>query len=309
MTERPAPDALSWTPAGPPTLEGLRAFALAVARDLDPGSRYVAELLAVLDASSSVEDYLRRLADAEHADAFRRDGSGPSRGERGFSWVDARTWADMDPFEQTLSNLLTGETRMMWGGEGAPDWERLPDALAAAAPGPGPARVLSVPCSTGKEPYSLVIGALEAGREVELVGVDRQASYVARAASGRLVPHQRDWSHAAAARWLRRLDDGATAVSDELLRRCRFEQGDVLTGALPAGPFDLVSCRNLLGYFRGESLARAVRNVAARVRPGGLLLVDPFVTEAADMALARETLAGLGLARRWADRSYFDRPA
>lgn len=292
----------------PPTLPGLRAFVREVARDLDPESRYVSELLAVLDGCASVEEYLARLEDRERAAEFRQDGRAASRGERGYSWLDDRTWGQMDAWERTLSNLLTGETRMMWAGEAARELELLPEALRLAPPAGPTVRVLSVPCSTGKEPWSLVIGCLEAGREVQAVGVDRQQAYVERAASGRFVPHQRDGEHPFAARWLERAPDGATTTSPEVLRRCRFERGDVLTGELPAGPFDLVSCRNLLGYFRGPSLEKAWTNVAARVRPGGLLLHDYFVTGGEPMAPVRALLAARGFERLFPDASWYRAP-
>ena len=292
----------------PPTLPALRAYVLEVARDLDPQSRYVSELLAVLDACRSVEEYLARLEDREQAQAFRQDGAVASRGERGYSWLDDATWRGMDPWERTLSNLLTGETRMMWAGEAAGELARLSEALRRAPAASNPVRVLSVPCSTGKETWSLAIGCLEAGLEVEAVGVDRQPAYVERAASGRFVPHQRDWEHPWAARWLVRQPDGSTATSPEVLRRCRFERGDVLTGELPPGPFDLVSCRNLLGYFRGASLERAWTNVAARVRPGGLLLHDYFVTGGEPMAPVRALLEARGFQRLFPDTSYYRAP-
>lgn len=292
---------------GQPTLPGLRAFVLEVARDLDPGSRYVSELLAVLDAATSVEDYLGRLQDRERAARFKQDGSGPSRGERGYSWLDDGTWARMDAWERTLSNLLTGETRMMWAGEAAHELERMAAALTIAAPA-GPLRLLSVPCSTGKETYSLVIACLELSREVQAVGVDRQASYVECARLGRLVPHQRDRAHPWGERWLMTLEGGGTGIDPRVLQRCRFERGDVLTGELPAGPFDLVSCRNLLGYFRGEPLERAWTNVAARVRPGGLLLHDYFVTGGEPMAPVRALLERRGFQRVFEDASWYRAP-
>lgn len=297
---------LRWGARGPATLAGLRAYALEVARDLDPGSRYVRELLAALDASTSVDDYLARLCDAERTAGFRQDGSQASHGERGFSWVDGETWAEMDPWERTLSNLLTGETRMMWAGDGAADFARLDEVLAALPPG---GRVLSVPCSTGKEPFSIAVAALRAGRgDLAITGVDRQPAYVARARSGRLVAHHRDRG-ADAARWLVTDPDGRTRVAPEVLALCAFEVGDVLTGALPpAASFDLVSCRNLLGYFRGESLDLALDNVLARVRPGGVVLLDPFVADAPEMRQAQERLAAARLRRRWAGLSFFDAP-
>lgn len=292
---------------GEVTLDAIRAFVAEVAGDLDAGSRYIRELNAALDAATSVDDYLARLDDRERLDAFRRDGSQSSKGERGRSWLDAETWAAMDPFERTLSNLLTGETRMMWAGDGAPDFACLAEVLSDL---PAPRRALSIPCSTGKEAFSLAIAALRADIELSIVGVDRQPAYVKRASSGLLVPHWRDRDLPDVDTFL--LFDpehGTTQVTPEVLACCNFEQGDVLTGELPPGPFPLVLCRNLLGYFRGETLTTALTNVLARLAPGGTLLVDPFVTDGEEMAPARALLAERGLTRRFEAACFYSAPA
>jgi chemotaxis methyl-accepting protein methylase len=299
----------SWVLAGAspgqqPPLAALRAFILEVCRDLDPESRYIRELLAVLDASSDVDDYRARLKEASRTALFRTDGSQVSRGERGYSWLDDETWGTMDIFECTLSNLITGETRMLWAGDGIRDFQRFPEAVASLG---SALSICTIPCSTGKELFSLVIAALHAGIQVRGVGVDRQAAYVARARTGRLVPHHRDhdWPHVGD--YLERID-GVTMVKPAVLERCSFVQGDVLMGELPPGPFDLVSCRNLLGYFRGATLDMAWRNVIARVRGGGLLLLDPFVTESREMAEVPRGLCEAGFTRLFPDASYYRAP-
>jgi chemotaxis methyl-accepting protein methylase len=292
-------------PEQPPTLAALRAFVLEVSRDLDPGSRYIRELLSVIDSSADVQDYLVRLQDARRTALFRTDGSRVSQGERGYSWLDDDTWNAMDVFERTLANLVTGETRMLWAGDGVADFARFADAVAGLGQN---LSICCIPCSTGKEVYSLVIAGLRAGLDVRAVGVDRQAAYVARAGTGRLVFHHRDWEWPHAADYLERA--GATTVVKPLvLERCKFVQGDVLTGELPAERFDLVSSRNLLGYFRGASLDTAWRNVAARVRGGGLLLLDPFVTNSTEMAEVPRGLREAGFVRLFADASYYRAPS
>jgi chemotaxis methyl-accepting protein methylase len=296
-------DATSVAPE--PTLEDVRAFIRTVAADLDPETRYVRELQAVLDASRDLPDYLARLQNARGTAEFRLDGSRVSAGERGFSWVDEEVWEEMNVFERTLANLVTGETRMMWAGDGAHDFARFAEAVAGTT---GPLSILSVPCSTGKEVYSLLIAALRAGREAQAVGVDRQLAYVERARTGRFVAHHRDWQLPDAGDFLDRRGD-ATVIRPEVLTRCRFVQGDVLTGDLPAGPFDLVSCRNLLGYFRGANLDTAWRNVVRRCRAGGLLLLDPFVTDDPPMAEVPRALTSAGFVRLFPDASYYRAPA
>lgn len=293
-----------WSTArGEPTLESLRAFVGEVSQDLDPGSRYVSELLAVLDACKSVEDYKRRLEDRDRVETFRQDGAVPSGGERGRSWVDETTWSGMDLYERTLANLLTGETRMMWAAEGAINFTLLPEVLKGL---PSPRRALSIPCSTGKEPFSIVIAALRSQLEVSVVGVDRQASYVERARAGSLIPHWRDMELPGVDIYLHWDESSRRATVDpSVLSRVSFEQGDVLTGELPEGPFELVSCRNLLGYFRGETLRTAVTNVMSRVAEGGVLLFDPFVSGSKEMAPVREELMAAGYTRRYENADFY----
>lgn len=290
---------------GPATLESLRAFVDEVCQDLDPESRYIRELVAVLDSATSVEDYLARLENPERVEEFRKDGSAPSHGERGRSWVDEETWSGMDPYERTLSNLLSGETRMMWAAEGARNFELMGEVLSGL---PEPRRVLSIPCSTGKEPFSIAIAALRAELSVEIVGVDRQSDYLRKAESGTLVRHWRDLELPGSEVYLRE-EGGKLHVADAVRERCSFQQGDVLTGELPEGPFGLVSCRNLLGYFRGDSLETAWRNVASRVGPGGQLLMDPFVSGGEEMQLVRDLLAQEGWTRTYPDGDFYRAPA
>lgn len=291
------------TERGEPTLESIAAFVDEVARDLDPGSRYVTELRAVLAASADVADYRARLADGERIETFRQDGSMASRGERGRSWVDRSTWTGMSVWEQTLSNLLTGETRMMWAGEGAADFARLDEVLGRL---PTPTRILSIPCSTGKEAFSLAIAGLRARREVAVTGVDRQDSYLQRARSGTLVPHWRDLELPGADVFFDWDAEGERhRVSDEVRALCSFQQGDVLTGELPEGPFHLVSCRNLLGYFRGDSLEAAWRNVASRLAPEGVLLHDGFVSDSEPMRPVQELLRARGYVRLFPDANFY----
>ncbi|MBL4846913.1 MAG: hypothetical protein JKY65_15445 [Planctomycetes bacterium] len=290
---------------GPATLESIRAFVAEVSQDLDPGSRYIRELLGVLEASSSAGDYLSRLEDPERIEVFQKDGAAASQGERGRSWVDSETWGGMDAYERTLSNLLSGETRMMWAAEGARNFELLAEVLAELH---SPRRVLSIPCSTGKEPFSIVIAGLRAGlSDVEVIGVDRQQDYLRKAESGSLVPHWRDLELEGVETYLEERA-GRLQVAEEVSSRCSFQQGDVLTGALPSGPFGLVSCRNLLGYFRGESLETAWRSVSSRVARGGQLLVDPFVSAGPEMQLVRDLFAKEGWTRTYSDGDFYRAP-
>jgi chemotaxis protein methyltransferase CheR len=288
-------------------LADVRRYVLEVAQGLDPGSRYVSELLAVIDASTDLADYDARISDPERAAAYRLDGAGVSDGGRGLSWLDDETWAGMDIFERTLANLVTAETRMMFRFEPR-DLALLEPSFREVSRGGGPS-ILCVPCSTGKEVFSYAILALRAGLEgVRVQGVDRQRAYVERARTGKLVYHWRDREFEDADRFLEARGPREAIVREAVLARCSFETGDLLAGALPAGPFDLVACRNLLGYFRGEALVRAISNLDARTRQGGLLLLDPFVLDDPALALAPRWLAARGYRRVDPRASFLAKP-
>ena len=280
------------TPRRAESLDDIRNYVLEVAEGLDPGSRYVKELLAVIDGCKTVAEYDARISDPALCEKYRKDGAQVSEGGRGLSWLDQETWASMDIWERTLSNLITAETRMMFRFDGR-DLELLSSMLTRVARGPR-LDVLCVPCSTGKEVFSYAIVALRAGLDARVVGVDRQRAYVERARTGELVYHWRDREFEDAPRWLISEGPKTALVRPEVLERCSFETGDVIAGVLPRGPFDLVACRNLLGYFRGDALRGALGHLAARVRPGGVLFLDPYVLHDDALAEAPRWLAEHG---------------
>ncbi len=86
-------------------------------------------------------------------------------------------------------------------------------------------------------------------------------------------------------------------VGAEVLERIRFEVGDAF--ALPlddADAFDLVMCRNFLGYFVPELALGLAGGLAARVRDGGAMVVDGFCL--AKFAGLSEVLEAAGLSRK-----------
>jgi chemotaxis protein methyltransferase WspC len=154
-------------------------------------------------------------------------------------------------------------------------FEHLARHIAAAA-GP-PVRVLSLPCSTGEEPYSLAVALAEAGVPADRYTIDAaDVSPPALAAARRGV--YRDFSFRQAPPWLRdryfRPAAGGWELSPEIRGRVRFHHANLLDpGSLPAGPFDVVLCRNLLIYFTPAARRRAAAALAGLSAPDGLLAV------------------------------------
>jgi chemotaxis protein methyltransferase WspC len=158
-------------------------------------------------------------------------------------------------------------------------------------------RVLSLPCATGEEPYSVSIALLEAGFRnhrfsVRAVDVsDRALSHARRAEYGKnsfrgveTLP-QRGYFEAVGSSW-RVIDRAREPVS--------FARGNVLDAALCAPrSFDIVLCRNLLIYLDVHARTRALDNLCAWLTDDGLLfaghaealeLMDPRFQRLADSA-------------------------
>ena len=147
----------------------------------------------------------------------------------------------------------------------------------------GMLRVLSLPCSTGEEPYSVAMALLDAGFPAERFRVDaldistRSLAQARRAVFGRnsfrgddLGFRDRHFTPAGAV-W---------QLSDAARRQVEFHQGNILDANLrPGAPvFDVVFCRNLLIYFDRATQDRAVAMLTRLLGPKGWLFVGPSET-------------------------------
>jgi chemotaxis protein methyltransferase CheR len=144
-------------------------------------------------------------------------------------------------------------------------------------------RVWSAACSTGEEPYSLAMSLLShfppgSGWEVEVLATDLSTWALERARQG-LWPVEKAASIPqpllrafmlqgvrSQAGWMQ-----AGAQSRELLRFARVNLND--ERGWPAGPFELIFCRNVLIYFGAEARARTLRALLRRLPPTGYLFL------------------------------------
>ena len=159
---------------------------------------------------------------------------------------------------------------------------REPEALDAIAqrvarqPRTAPLRILSAPCSTGEEPYSIAMTLLEAGIPASAFAID--AVDVSREAVRR----------ARAAVYRKNAFRGTTSglgffdvVGEEHRLQARVRQLVKVTQAnlLDAGfdpphaSYDIIFCRNLLIYFDTATQARVLEALTRVLVPGGLLVV------------------------------------
>jgi len=151
-------------------------------------------------------------------------------------------------------------------------------ALATAAASRGALDVWSAGCASGEEPYTLAI--LWAARlqsrypylALRIVATDIEETVLARARAGRfgsssLKALPNDLRGAGFER-----ANGEWRVRDPF-RDIEFLRQD-LREEMPAGPFDLVLCRNVLfTYYAPSQRTTLLQRIMNRLRPGGALVV------------------------------------
>jgi chemotaxis protein methyltransferase CheR len=138
-------------------------------------------------------------------------------------------------------------------------------------------RVWCAACSTGEEPISFAMLAASMGHldRLEIVASDlspaalnraRAGKFGSRSVRGKIPPWAQPYLHAHA--------DGYS-VSPEISSAIDWREVNLLDSGQLAnqGQLDLILCRNVLIYFREETARRVVAELAARIKPGGALLV------------------------------------
>jgi chemotaxis protein methyltransferase WspC len=147
-----------------------------------------------------------------------------------------------------------------------------------ARPSKKPLRVLSVPCATGEEPYSLAISLLESGLQADQFHIDT------------VDINDRALRHAAAAIYA----EGALRYTPEIIRdryfvressgrrmcagvrsQVTFLKGDLLGSLRLSDSYDIIFGRSLLLYFVPLAQQRILKRLERSLRPGGLLIVGP----------------------------------
>jgi chemotaxis protein methyltransferase CheR len=139
-------------------------------------------------------------------------------------------------------------------------------------------RIWCAACSTGEEPSTIAMwldhrGLLDA---VTLVASDISEAALAIARSGRYRPRalRQPPRTLDPARWIE-TENGALVVHPRIRAAIDWRKVNLMdAGAVRAmGEHDLILCRNVLIYFRDETVRRVVQSLADQLRPGGALLV------------------------------------
>lgn len=141
-----------------------------------------------------------------------------------------------------------------------------------------PIRILSAPCASGEEPYSLAISLLEDNIDPQAFRID------AIDVSGKAVElgkdaHYgknsfRDVDPALQQKYFSQTNRG-WLLDDAVKKMVKFKQGNILADALSPHPgyYDVVFCRNLLIYFDRKNQQRTLEKLYRAMKKGAILFV------------------------------------
>ncbi|MEP7297788.1 MAG: CheR family methyltransferase [Burkholderiales bacterium] len=191
-------------------------------------------------------------------------------------WLEAAKGADGDDEWQEFVNCLT--TNLTSFFREAHHFEVLADALKARSG--RPLRIWCNAASTGEEPYTLAMTALEAlgpNAPVKIVASDIDTKVLATAARGIYPADSRGLNSERQRRhFLRGTGDkqGFMRAKPELAQMIEFRALNLMDERWSLGdPFDIVFCRNVMIYFDHETQRRVLGRIHSVMKAGSLLFV------------------------------------
>ena len=153
-------------------------------------------------------------------------------------------------------------------------------------------RILSAPCSTGEEPYSIVMSLFHDGWPADRLvveGIDlsqRSLAFAGKAHYGaRSFREKTPLANACLNRFFTE-EDGMRQLSPEIRNAVRFRHVNVASPAFTAatltagiGRYDIIFCRNLMIYLHDAERRRLCDSLLHMLRPGGVVFAghaDPI---------------------------------
>ncbi len=145
--------------------------------------------------------------------------------------------------------------------------------------GGGPISVWSAGCSSGEEPYSIVILAIEAGfvpgRDFRVYASDISRRMLRRARRGLYREASfRETEPALRERYFTERDR-RWRIADDVKRHVDFVRLNLMDRAAISvlGAMDVVLCRNVMIYFDANSRRRVIQTLHEKIKPGGHVLL------------------------------------
>ncbi|AYG43774.1 tetratricopeptide repeat protein [Pseudomonas sp. Leaf58] len=207
----------------------------------------------------------------------------------------------MDEQQALIEAVIVPETWFFRYPESFTALASLAHKRLAELAGARPLRLLSLPCSTGEEPYSLAMALLDAGiapGAFLIDGMDISPLSVAKAGQavyGRNAFRGNELGFRE--RYFEAVDEGHR-LHERVREQVSLQVGNVLDPGLATrdGLYDFVFCRNLLIYFDVPTQQRVFEVLKRLLHPQGVLFIGP----AEGSLLARLGMRPLGIAQSFA---------
>jgi chemotaxis protein methyltransferase WspC len=148
-------------------------------------------------------------------------------------------------------------------------------------PSSGTLRVLSIPCSTGEEPYSIAIALMEAGLSTSRFHIDAMDisnQVITKAKRGIYGKNSfRGEEFVERNRYFQQIAEGYE-VSPNVRASVNFRQGNILNFPNIKNQYDVIFCRNLLIYLEPSACTQVFKILHQLLQPDGLLFVGAAET-------------------------------
>lgn len=135
-------------------------------------------------------------------------------------------------------------------------------------------KIWSAACSTGDEPYSLVMALSKhlPLNQIKIYATDIDKQVMAQAKVG--LYNEKSLAGVPAefkAKYFKKVGT-SYQISDEIKSRVEFKQANLLTDNYPSN-YDFIVCRNVLIYFTDEAKTDVYAKFAKSLKPGGVLFI------------------------------------
>jgi len=142
----------------------------------------------------------------------------------------------------------------------------------------GSIKILSAPCASGEEPYSLLIAMLEANidlQKIQIYAIDINTQEINKAKKG-IFAHRRlhKLSQELQKKYFTDLDDGNYQIIPKLQRHVHFKEMNLFEPfTAELNNFDVIFSRNMLIYFDKKAQEQAEKIFYDKLKTGGILFL------------------------------------
>ena len=175
-----------------------------------------------------------------------------------------------------IDQVMVPET---WFFRGQESFKYLKEYLVSKAneAHPNKIRILTIPCATGEEPYSIAITLTECGYtqdEFVIDAIDIAHKSLMLAKEAVFTEHSfRDENDLLKQHYFSHVATGYK-LNDSIINKVTFSNGNIFDlKAEENGRYDVVFCRNLLIYFDKEAQRKALNKIDALMADNGILFI------------------------------------